>query len=98
MTEDNKIGSVFRIRLPNDYTLKDYDKDILQEASKRYADVTAYELMAQKEHFADMLLTFGYRPPTKWQKFKRRMQDLKQRYKDIWTIVSGGDVHENCDY
>lgn len=37
-------------------------------------------------------------PPTRKQKIKRWIEDKKQRCKDIWTILSGGDIHENCDY
>jgi hypothetical protein len=43
-------------------------------------------------------LDLMYTPLTRWQRFKYRMDDIKQRFKDIWTIVSGGDIHRNCGY
>lgn len=98
-----------RIKLPNDYqvkdgpilhinepmTLKDYEKNILQDAVKRFASVNQWEIEARKRYIEHMLFYGIYKPSTKWQRFRK---DIKQRFKDIWTIVSGGDVHKNCDY
>lgn len=38
-------------------------------------------------------------PPTRKQKLQYWWDDKKQRARDIWTILSGGDIHEDCgDY
>jgi hypothetical protein len=39
----------------------------------------------------------GYNP-TRWQRFKYKLADYKQRAKDIWTILKGDNIHKNCDY
>jgi trehalose/maltose hydrolase-like predicted phosphorylase len=36
--------------------------------------------------------------PTRKQRLKWWWQDKVQRAKDIWTILSGGDVHKDCGY
>lgn len=68
-------------------------------------DITKYsvELMAQKASI-DILhgtMKFGNYPErkyTKLEKFKMWYYDWKQRFKDCYTILSGGDIHENCGY
>ena len=84
-------------------TIADYDKEILQPAIKRFADLKITEYEAKEEFKFDVL--FGskqwgipYDPPTKWQKFKRRLYDYHQRAKDIWTILKGKDIHKDCGY
>ena len=70
----------------------------LNEASIRFMASKYAEDIMKPNYLADMLF-MGYKPPTKWQKFKYKLSDLKQRAKDIWTILKGGDVHEDCgDY
>ena len=97
-----------RIRLPDNYIMKDnndnkpltiadYDKRILQPAMERFAACQAHKLIAD-EVFKNDGLFYGLKPPTKWQKFKYRLQDYRQRAKDIWTILRGKDIHENCGY
>lgn len=104
-------NNTLRIRLPNDYVVKqpivtkgkvpsinidDYSK-MLATATNRFAASKLADDLLKKDVFADMLF-MGYKPPNRWQKFKCRLKDYKQRCKDIWTIVSGGDVHEDCGY
>lgn len=79
------------------YTIEDYTKQILEPMTQRFAECIVHEELMRKNHLADML-AMGYVPPTKWQRFKYRMQDIKQRFKDIRTIVSGGDIHKDCGY
>lgn len=104
MTE--KISQHLLIRLPNEYmavvstpgqpfTLKEYDEQILSEATKRFAACAADKVIADNEFMKDAAF-YGLKPLTRWQKFKRRIADYKQRYKDIWTILCGRDVHEDC--
>lgn len=110
MSEESKIGKTIRIRLPDDYKVEDRNKlaidnknltteeyGILLEAKLRYDACKIAEDLMRADRLADMLY-MGYTPPTRWQRFKYRLQDLQQRCKDIWTIVSGGDIHDNCVY
>ena len=103
-----------RIRLPDNYIMKDnndnkpltiadYDKRILQPAMKRFVECRISEYELREEYKLDVL--FGskqsgipYKPPTRWQRFKRRLYDYQQRAKDIWTILRGKDIHEDCGY
>lgn len=78
------------------FTLDDYAKH-LNEATRQFAACKVVEDLMRQEHLADML-AMGYVPPTKWQRLKYRMQNIGQRFKDIWTIVSGGDIHKDCGY
>ncbi len=78
------------------YTLDDYNEQ-LKKASMRFLASSIAEDAMQKNCLADMLY-MGYKPPTRWQRFKYRIEDIKQRFKDIWTIVSGGDIHRDCGY
>lgn len=78
------------------YTLEEYSKQI-SEITRYFAEAAGYNLIMRKNALADML-AMGYMPPTRWQRFKYRIEDIKQRFKDIWIIVSGGDVHKNCGY
>lgn len=79
------------------FTIKDYEDQILKPAIKRFAECVIDEEVMRKEFIGD-LAHYGYTPPTKWQKFKYRLQDYRQRAKDIWTILRGKDIHENCGY
>lgn len=79
------------------YTIDDYTKQILEPMTRRFAETALYEQLMRKNALADML-AMGYITPTKWQRFKYRMQDIGQCFKDIWTIVSGGDIHKDCGY
>lgn len=79
------------------YTLNEYNKQILEPMTRRFAETALYEQLMRKNSLANML-AMGYVPPTKWQRFKYRMQDIGQRFKDIWTIFSGGDIHKDCEY
>lgn len=79
------------------FTIKDYDEQILQPAIKRFAECHVYEEIMRKEYIGD-LAHYDYIKPIKWQKFKHRLQDYHQRAKDIWTILRGRDIHENCGY
>lgn len=78
------------------YTLDDYNK-LLVETTARFAACRVADEVLRKNALADMLY-MGYTPPTRRQRFKSHIYDIKQRFKDIWTIVSGGDVHKNCGY
>lgn len=83
-------------KIKSSYTLDDCNR-IISDASARFKAAAIADGIMKENALADML-AMGYKPPTRWQKFKYRMQDLKRRIKDIWIIVSGGDVHKNCDY
>ena len=79
-------------------TLEDYDREVLQPAMKRFAECQAYEDIRKE----NMLKDYGYytngKKITKWQRFKYRLRNYRQRAKDIWTILRGGDIHEDCGY
>jgi hypothetical protein len=77
-------------------TLDDFSAQ-LQVMTARFAAAKVVEDLSRKNHLLEMLM-MGYKPPTKWQRFKYRLADLRQRAKDIWTILSGGDIHSNCGY
>lgn len=53
-------------------------------------------------HSADALmygLTEPSYKPCRWQRIKRKWVSYWSQYKYIWTILCGGDIHENCgDY
>lgn len=76
-------------------TLEDYNKKILKPMIEQFARAQTEELLSRNCRLEDMLFV-GYKPPTRWERFKYRINDYKQRCKDIWTIVSGGDVHRDC--
>ncbi len=76
--------------------MDDFSK-MLAHATNRFAAAAIAESITRENAFADMLY-MGYTPPTRWQRFKYHILDYRQRCKDIWTIVSGGDVHEDCGY
>ena len=69
----------------------------LNEASIRFMASNVAENLMRENHLANMLY-YGHIPLTKWQRFKYKLQDIKQRCKDIWIIVTGGNIHENCGY
>lgn len=81
------------------------NKITIKEIRKRFAHVADYEETIK----ADLDVLYGvmqgpqwgmYKPikVTRWLRFKNKMTDYKQRTKDIWTILSGGDIHKDCDY
>lgn len=76
-------------------SLKDYHDKILEPMIEQFARAQIAELLSRRDLFEDMLF-YGYKPPTRWERFKYKLNDYKQRCKDIWTIVSGGDVHRDC--
>ena len=71
------------------------ESEILSKATARFLACRVAENLMRTNHLADML-AMGYKPLTCRQRFKYRIKDIKQRCKDIWTIVSGGDIHRNC--
>lgn len=79
------------------FTIKDYDEQILQPAIKRFAECKVMDNLTRANILADYEF-YGGKKPTRWQKFKYRLQDYRQRVKDIWTILKGGDIHEDCGY
>lgn len=72
-------------------------KLIEDELAARFNACCIAEQKALKQMYQDALY-MGLKPPTKWQRLKYKLADIKQRCKDIWTIISGGggDIHENC--
>lgn len=74
-------------------TLENYNKLILKPLVDKYVHKYA---SSRDLDITDYLLNVF--PLTRWQRFKYKLTDLKQRCKDIWTIISGGDVHRNCGY
>lgn len=109
----NKIGSALRIRLPNDcvvdnpikinrigpsVNLADYD-EMIRQVKTRYDACAISEDLLRKDYINDILfMGYKHKPPNRRQRFKLKLKDLKQRCKDIWTIVSGGDIHQDCGY
>lgn len=69
----------------------------IKEISDRFIQNYDWE-KAARELMEENYIFFDCKPPTRWQRFKRRLQDLKQRAKDIWTILRGKDIHENCGW
>lgn len=67
-------------------TLADYSEKILKPLANEMAREIAIEILKTP---------IGL-PATRKQKFKWWIEDKKQRCKDIWTILTGGDIHENC--
>lgn len=78
----------------SNYTLEDYNEQVVK-VTARFTAAKIYEDLTRENILADML-HYGYKPPTRWQKFKYRVGNIVQRVKDVWTIVSGGDVHRDC--
>ena len=98
-----KLGETLRIRLPNDWTPEGakfpLDDSKTTITSKEWNEVMSrMAIEATDAMIVRTLKPLPFIPLTQKQKLKRRLKDLKQRCKDIWTIVSGGDIHENCDY
>lgn len=89
-----KLADDSCLRRPVIYTIDDYAKQILQP---RFNACKVAEDLMRKDQLTDALF-MGLKPLTKWQRMKLRLMDIKQRCKDIWTIVSGGDVHRDCGY
>ncbi len=79
------------------YSLDHFSKELLEPMVKRFAEANAAEIIFRSNALEDALF-MGLKPPTKWQRFKYKLEDIKKRFKDIWTIVSGGDIHKNCGY
>lgn len=69
--------------------LNDYNKQILEPSIQKLAR----EGLFAENYLYDRLVV---NPPTKWQRFKYRMKDYRQRIKDIWAILRGKDIHEDC--
>lgn len=71
------------------FTLTDYNEQILEPMLRRQVDI----LYGQIQMFPPGP------PPTRKRRIRWWIEDKKQRAKDIWTILSGSDIHENCgDY
>lgn len=79
------------------YSLDNYNKEILEPMVKRFAEAQAAEELFKSNCLEDMIFA-GYIPATRWQRFKYKIEDYKQRCKDIWTILKGDDIHKNCGY
>ena len=69
--------------------IDEYSKRILEPAIKRYFENG--QIVQEIIKFEEF-----YQPPTKWERFKDRMRDYRQRIKDIWTILKGDNVHKDC--
>lgn len=76
------------------FTLDDYAKQVLAPMYERIAQ----DEIKYHEEYERQLKFWGYKPPTRYQRFKAYWKDKAQRCKDIWTIISGGDIHDNCGY
>lgn len=83
------------------FKIHEYKPEItIKEITERFArsydfEKAARDLMKENYYY---VLGGKPKPPTRWQRFKYRLQDLKQRAKDIWTILRGRDIHENCGW
>lgn len=73
-------------------TLDDYIEKIIKPMYAKCAEQEA-ELLIQ---YREDLKFYGWTPPTRKQKFKWWIEDKKQRVKDIWKILKGGDIHDDC--
>jgi hypothetical protein len=103
MSEEHKIGSNLRIKLPDDYqinekqfTFNEYE-EILKNAAQRFIDCKLEDEAFKQNIFSDMLY-YDYKPPTRWQRFKQIIKNFCEAIRDIWIIVSGGDIHKDCGY
>ena len=77
-------------------TLDDYSK-LISDATVRFAAARVAEDLHRGDALADMLY-MGYTPPTRLDRVRYWFKDKAQRARDIWIILSGGDIHENCGY
>lgn len=78
-------------------TLDDYNKQILNEATIQYIVCKIDEDLARANILTGYMFVDG-KPPTKYERFKYRIEDYRQRVKDIWTILKGDDIHKNCGW
>lgn len=74
------------------FTLDDWSEQIMKPMLQRCveAEVKMYE------KYKEDLKFWGWKPPTRYERFKSFWRDKGRRCKDIWTIISGGDIHNNC--
>jgi hypothetical protein len=78
-------------------TLEEFNRSVLVDATRRFAASAISEELSRGNALADMLY-MSCKPPTRWQRWKNRAENLRHRASDIWTIATGGDIHENCGY
>ena len=78
-------------------TLGEYNDFVLRDATCRFAMGRLVE-QANRSNLLLGMLAVGCVPPTRWQRIKNRIADYGRRAKDIWTILRGRDIHENCGY
>lgn len=74
-------------------TLDDYSK-LINDATVRFAAAS----IAEDLQHADALFNMLYTPPTRLDRVRYWFKDKAQRARDIWIILSGGDIHENCGW
>lgn len=70
--------------------LEEYNRRAVRPQAERLAA----QIVEENEEFLSQLNQWGYKPPTRRERAKFWLRDKQQRIKDIWTILSGGDVHE----
>lgn len=78
-------------------TLEEYSKQILKPMTDAFVKSYLEEKFFKNAMIEDMKY-YGMKPPTKWQRFKFKLGDYKQRAKYIWAILKGEDIHKNCGY
>lgn len=69
-------------------TLNEYSKLMFQQ--NVFLNSVAEDILKANHFIKDLP------KPTRKQRFKWFWQDKMQRAKDIWTILSGGDIHKDC--
>lgn len=74
----------------------------LNEYNERIVKARIADLVEEQANFImdtnNILEFFGYKPPTRKERIARWWIDKKQRCKDIWTILRGGNIHEDYGY
>lgn len=78
-------------------TLDEFNKVIL---TKELVTREAVRLMTNSNLFLEIIKFDGppAPPATRLQLIKLKYYDYRQRIKDAWLILKGGDIHENCGY
>lgn len=74
------------------------DKHLTLADLKPVTDILINKLAIDLLYFPKRFKGFNYPKLTRKEKFKYWLGDWRKRFKDCWTILRGGDIHENCGY
>lgn len=102
-------GKTLRIRLPNDFVVKD-TVNLVEPKINRIVTLKEFSETTLKDisyHFAAAAiykefmepnalaaaLMAGYKPPTKWQKRKHRIKEFLGRFKIAYRVMRGDDLN-----